>query len=458
MFNEHRAWAATLALAFIFCAPVSTAAQQMQDMPGMQQKQSAMAGPLGISMDRMGSGTTWIPDAIALPATHKTFGSWNVMLHGIGFIQYDKQGGPRGADQFGSLNWAMIMASRHLAGGRIQARSMLSLDPATVTAKGYPLLLQTGETFEGEPLHDFQHPHDFWMELALLYEREISRKLALSLYLAPSGEPALGPVAFMHRPSAFNDPVAPLGHHWMDATHISFGVFTAGLYSRKVKLEASLFNGRAPDESRWNFDPVRLDSYSGRITVNPDSNWSMSLGYGYLKSPESLEPEESANRATIGVLHGAKLGAEGQWSNALVVGANKHASSKWSTAAALESELMLDRRNTILGKVEFAQKSAGELVLHPEEHEEDSHHEVFTVGSLSLGFIRELGRGAGATLGLGFRGTVYFVPATLEPFYGSRNPVGALLFLRIRPFHRDGMHGMPHANGVAGGAQAGEGR
>jgi hypothetical protein len=295
------------------------------------------------------------------------------------------------------------------------------------------------------------------MELALLYEREISRKLALSLYLAPSGEPALGPVAFMHRPSAFNDPVAPLGHHWMDATHISFGVVTAGLYSRKVKLEASLFNGRAPDESRWNFDPVRLDSYSGRITVNPDSNWSMSLGYGYLKSPESLEPEESANRATIGVLHGAKLGAEGQWSNALVVGANKHASSKWSTAAALESELMLDRRNTILGKVEFAQKSAGELVLHPEEHEEDSHHEVFNVGSLSLGFIRELGRGAGATLGLGFRGTVNFVPATLEPFYGSRNPVGALLFLRIRPFHRDGMDGMPHDHGVAGGAPAGEG-
>src|SRR6266540_969333 len=132
-------------------------------------------------MKRMGSGTTWIPDAVPLPARHRMVGSWLVMLHGFGFVQYDRQGGPRGADQFGSLNWAMLMASRDLLGGRFQARTMLSLDPATVTNRGYPLLLQSGETYRGQPLVDRQHPHDLWMELALMYERALTRDIGVTV-------------------------------------------------------------------------------------------------------------------------------------------------------------------------------------------------------------------------------------------------------------------------------------
>ncbi|HUC41587.1 MAG TPA: hypothetical protein VMR92_12170, partial [Gemmatimonadales bacterium] len=241
-----------------------------------------MTDPLGISMERMGSGTSWIPDAVPRPARHVMAGSWLVMLHGFAFVQYDKQGGPRGDDQFGSLNWAMLMASRDLLGGRFQARTMLSLDPATVTNRGYPLLLQSGETYQGQPLVDRQHPHDFWMELAVMYERALSRNIGVSAYVAPSGEPALGPVAFMHRPSAMDNPIAPLGHHWQDATHISFGVLTAGVFGHHWKLEGSVFNGREPDEERWGFDRIRLDSYSGRFSVHLDSNWTASVGYGHL--------------------------------------------------------------------------------------------------------------------------------------------------------------------------------
>src|SRR5216110_1944874 len=229
--------------------------------------------PLGVSMERMGSGTTWIPDAVPLPARHVMTGSWLLMLHGFGFVQYDRQGGPRGDDQFGSLNWAMLMASRDLFGGRFQARTMLSLDPATVTNRGYPLLLQSGESHRGQPLHDRQHPHDFWMELGALYQREINKKVGWSVYAAPSGEPALGPVAFMHRPSAMDNPTAPIAHHWQDATHVSFGVLTGGIYSRRLQLEGSVFNGREPDEKRWDFDSIKLDSYSGRVTVNPTAHW-----------------------------------------------------------------------------------------------------------------------------------------------------------------------------------------
>ena len=219
-------------------------------------------------------------------------GSWFLMVHGFGFVQYDAQGGSRGDEQFGSLNWGMLMASRDLAGGRFQVRTMLSFDAATVSNRGYPLLLQSGESYRGQPLHDRQHPHDFWMELAVMYERAVSSKLGLALYAAPSGEPALGPVAFMHRPSAMDNPFAPLSHHWQDATHISFGVVSAGIFGPSWKIEGSAFNGREPDEERWGFDRLRLNSYSGRLTINPSAGWSLAAGYGFLRNPDALRPAE----------------------------------------------------------------------------------------------------------------------------------------------------------------------
>ena len=388
-----------------------------------------MTDPLGISMERMGSGTTWIPDAVPLPARHVMAGSWLVMLHGFAFVQYDKQGGPRGDDQFGSLNWVMLMASRDLLGGRFQARTMLSLDPATVTSQGYPLLLQSGETYRGQPLHDRQHPHDFWMELAAMYERALSPSIGVTAYVAPSGEPALGPVAFMHRPSAMDNPVAPLGHHWQDATHISFGVLTGGIFGHHWKLEGSLFNGREPDEARWGFDRIRLDSYSGRFSAHLDSNWTVSAGYGYLKSPEALNPAESVDRVTASVLHGQRIGHDGRLATALVWGANRTAGAT-THAALLEAEAVLDRRNTVYGRLELAQKTAEDLVIGGFAPETE-----FNIGAVSAGYIRELLRGSATTLGLGVHATLNVVPAALASTYGSRAPVGGMVFVRLRPVH-----------------------
>ena len=392
-----------------------------------------MNDPLGISMERMGSGTTWIPDAVPLPARHFMAGSWLIMVHGFGFVQYDRQGGPRGADQFGSLNWGMLMASRDLLGGRFQARTMLSLDPATVSNRGYPLLLQSGETYRGQPLVDRQHPHDFWMELAVMYERALTRSIGFSAYVAPSGEPALGPVAFMHRPSAMDNPIAPLGHHWQDATHISFGVLTAGIFGHHWKLEGSLFNGREPNEERWGFDRMRLDSYSGRFSAHLDSNWTISAGYGYLESPEALSPASPTHRATASVLHGRRIGMDGQLAAAFVWGINRHA-GKTTHAALLETEAVLDRRNTVYGRAELVNKTAEDLVL-PTGPGGFAPESTFAVTALSLGYIREILRGSDATLGLGFQGTVNVLPAALEPVYGSRRPVGGMVFVRVRPLH-----------------------
>jgi len=432
--SEAHVFRFLLAAAFL---PTVLSAQHPEH-PGPQQTPMKlmammMIDPLGVPMERMGSGTTWIPDAVSLPARHKMVGPWLVMLHGFGFLQYDKQGGPRGDEQFGSLNWAMLMASRDLWGGRFQARTMVSLDPATVSLSGYPLLLQTGESYRGQPLVDRQHPHDFWMELAVMYERALSHSIGVTAYAAPSGEPALGPVAFMHRPSAMDNLAAPLGHHWQDATHISFGVLTVGVFGPRWKLEGSAFNGREPDEERWGFDPIRLDSYSGRLTVNPDSSWSFSAGYGYLKSPEVSKPGESTHRVTASLLHARRLGMQGQLATALIWGVNRH-SGKTTHSALAEAEAILNRGNTVFARVELVQKNAEELVLAtgPGGFAPDS---TFNVAALSVGYIREVGRTSWATLGVGFQGSLNVVPRALDPIYGSRTPVGGMLFLRIRPLH-----------------------
>jgi hypothetical protein len=389
-------------------------------------------------MDRMGSGTTWIPDAVSLPTRNFTAGSWDLMLHGFGFVQENGQTNARGSWQFGSLNWAMLMASREFAGGRFQLRTMLSLDPATVTDSGYPLLLQTGEAFQGRPLHDRQHPHDFLMELAAMYERPFTRTTGFEIYAAPSGEPALGPVAFMHRPSAMDNPAAPIGHHWQDATHISFGVLTAGLFTHSLKVEASVFNGREPDENRWNIDPIKLDSYSARITFNPTVNWSFTAGYGYLRSPESLMPNVPMHRTVASALYGRKLGADGQWATTLIWGANTMPGSALSPSVLLESEAVLNRRSTLFGRAEWVRKSADELVVDvpPTNFPPD---QMFGVGQVSLGYVGEVVRWSGATLGIGGMGTVNMVPASLESTYGTRTPLGLWIFVRVRPISSPSM-------------------
>jgi hypothetical protein len=263
-----------------------------------------------------------------------------------------------------------------------------------------------------------------------LYERPITRTLALSVYVAPVGEPAVGPVAFPHRPSAAGDPLAPLAHHWPDATHISFGVLTAGLFTRTVKVEGSWFNGREPDEDRYNFDygGRSLDSYSGRLTVNPTPNWSVSGSYAFLKSPEELRPTESQRRVNAAVLYSKPTAGGGDWSSALIYGANKHTGGNWENSLTAESNLDVDGRNSFFGRVNYARKSAEDLAVVDSVPATE-----FNIGSVELGYLRDVGSLGRATLGVGASGTLAFIPADLEPIYGTRTPAGVAVYLRIRP-------------------------
>jgi hypothetical protein len=398
------------------------------------------ARPFGIPMTRMGSGTAWLPDASAMRAWHFTAGSWMLMVHGDAFLQYDHQGGPRGANQLGSINWGMLMAMRPVAGGTLHLHGMASAEPLTIGARGYPLLLQSGETYGGAPLSDRQHPHDLFMELSALYERPLSRRLGAMLYVAPVGEPGIGPVAYMHRPSALNDPFAPLAHHWTDATHITYGVLTAGLFTRQVKLEATLFNGREPDEERYDFDFDALDSYGVRLSVNPTPHWAVTASYGYLKQPEALHPDENQHRLGASILYTVRFGRHGEWASALVYGANKHVepsgvTGPWEHSIMAESNLQLDGVNSVYGRVEYVRKSGEELSLPGPLRTED-----FDISNLSLGYIREFARYRGATFGLGARAGINLIPERLEAVYDSRTPIGLAVFLCLRPVLLEGAH------------------
>ena len=438
----------------------------LSHMPGMKgvsdtaqaSAQTAMAmdgAPLGIPMERNGSGTSWLPDATPMHAFNAALGGWNVMLHGIAFVQYDDQQNPngshRGDTQLGSVNWAMLAASHPLAGGLLGLRGMFSAEPLTVGSRGYPLLLQSGEAYDGQPLHDRQHPHDLFMELAALYDHAVSDHLAVSLYVAPVGEPAIGPVAFPHRPSAESDPLAPIGHHWQDATHISFGVITAGIYTHAMRIEGSIFNGREPDQIRTNFDYKgrSLDSYAGRITVNPDAQWSLSASYAFLKSPEQLEPTISAHRIVASAMYERPFGVAGSWASTLIYGANKHAGDRTlSNSALAETNLDLGDRNTLFARSELVQKSLNDLAVSPDVLVTQPAAPVseaqyvppgtgdaptLDVGELTLGYLRELTSPGTMGIAVGIAGTLNFIPATLQSAYGSRTPAGGVIFVRLRP-------------------------
>lgn len=422
----RRVFSGSMALAL-----VASAARPLRAQMDMQHPMEMLAGPLGIPETRMGSGTAWLPDDTPMNAAHHLLGRWTIMLHGQGFFQYDWQGESRGASQLGIVNWAMAAARRSLGGGQLQLRAMLSAEPWTIGRRGYPLLLQSGEAYQGAPLHDRQHPHDLFMELAALYDRPIATNLGFSVYLAPVGEPAVGPVAFPHRPSAADDPLAPITHHWQDGTHVTFGVVTAGIFTRRVKVEASWFNGREPDEIRTNFDYVgrRLDSYSARVTLNPAARWSLSTWYAYLKSPEGLHPDESLHRIGAAVLTTQPVGTGGKWSSAVIYGANDPIGAGRLTGSILvESTLDLDGTNSFFGRAEYVRKSAEELAIGSVPATTQ-----FDIGALALGYLRTLGTAAGLSAGVGVRGSVNLVPESLKSIYGTRTPAGVVIYLRLRP-------------------------
>jgi hypothetical protein len=400
------------------------------DMPGMEMSGSKsddmppMTGAFGpYAMSREASGTSWQPESTLDGGLHFMAGPWMLMAHGYLDAIYDNQGGPRGNDKAFSASMGMLMAQRPLGdGGTLGLRAMMSLDPL-MGANGYPLLFATGETNNGrEALVDRQHPHDLFMELSASYSLKLSDEDSVFVYAGLPGEPALGPPAFMHRFSGMDDPEAPITHHWLDSTHITYGVVTGGYIQGPWKIEGSVFRGREPDQHRYDIEGPRLDSVSARLTFNPTPNWSLQTSWGYLKSPEQLTPNIDENRLTASGTYNLPFGDD-VWATTFAWGRKMNHPGHTLDGFLLESEVVLHDTHTFFARAE--------RVAEDELFEDGPLLDrVFTVEKISLGYIRDFHLDEHLKLGIGWLVSCYDYPAALDRAYGD--PTSYMVFVRLK--------------------------
>lgn len=384
-------------------------------MPGMY-------GPYG--MTRESSGTSWQPESADMEGLHRMSGAWMTMASGQLSGIYTHQGGPRGGEQVFNESMAMVMARRALDDGAIGLRAMASFEPL-MGPRGYPLLFQTGESANGiDPLIDRQHPHNLLLEVAASYSRTLGSAGSVFLYGGPVAEPALGPPAFMHRFSSEDNPEAPLSHHWLDSTHVAFGVVTAGLVQGAWKLEASAFNGREPDQHRYDVQLRGLDSGSVRVSFNPNAHWALQVSAGRLASPEQLEPEVAVRRTTISAMHDAHVG-DVHWQATVAVGRNSPTGHHATTAAIADAAVHFRDRHTLFMRVERTEKDE----LFAAGHEPAGG--TPTVSKLSVGYVLDLLTVGHVAFGIGGVASAHWIPAELVPSYGER-PSSYTLFVRAK--------------------------
>ena len=397
------------------------------DMP-MERMSMQSSVNIAEPMSRESSGTSWVPDSTPMYGKMFTFGTDMLMLHGAIFPRYTNVSTRRGDDRIDAPNWIMGMYSHPLGdSAQLGGRLMMSLDPLTEGGRGYPLLFQSGESWHDQPLHDRQHPHDLFDELSISYSQKFDADLSAYLYFGYPGEPALGPPTFMHRASAMDDPDAPLGHHWQDSTHVTFGVATGGLVWRNVKVEGSVFTGREPDENRYDFDRPRFDSFSGRVSWNPTRNLALQVSHGYIKSPEALEPDLKRHRTTASIIYNQPLGKDSNWSNTFVWGQNHDTGEGKTQSFLIESDYQRER-DTLYARWERVEKSGHELVLNPPDETR-----IFPVSGYTIGYVRDLSHGDGIDIGLGSQFTINDRPDSLDRYYGDNLGYAFEFFLRIRP-------------------------
>jgi hypothetical protein len=392
---------------------------------------------------REASGTGWLPEETPMFGVQKTWGRWTAMIHGHLFGQFIYEPGEVhrtggfSETQGSSVNWGMVMARRPLGAGRLGFRGMLSLEPLTVPGCGYLNLLASGEVCDGDTIHDRQHPHDFLMELAAEYERPLTASVTWQLYGGLAGEPALGPVAFPHRLSALANPIAPVAHHWLDSTHITYGVVTTGVFGKKWKAEGSIFNGREPDEHRWDLDLAAMDSFSGRVTIAPTSRLALQLSAGRLEESEEGVGEHAERtdvaRVTASATYHRTTGLK-TWATTVAWGHNSEKEQEptgefavRTNALMLESTLMLGDVHTWFARGEIAGKPAHDLHAH------EFPGRIFTIGRTQLGYARSFKAWRSLVPAVGGSFTLNFVPEELKVQYDGRVRPGLALFVSIRP-------------------------
>jgi hypothetical protein len=414
------------------------------EAPGNRQHQHAgEAEDTHLFPSRDASGTAWLPDETPMYAVARTLGKWELMLHGSAFAQFLYEPGERhrtggfSSAQTSSVNWFMVAARRRAGSGRVGIRTMVSAEPWTVSDCGFINLLASGEMCEGDTIHDRQHPHDLVMEVAADYDRPLIGGLRWQVYAGLAGEPALGPAGFPHRLSAAPNPVAPITHHWLDSSHVTFGLVTTGVYDRRWKAEMSVFNGREPDEQRTDVDFGPLDSISGRLTLMPSKRVSLQVSAAHLTEAEAEFPplpRSNLARATASATYHRTLSGNGIWATTLAYGVN--AGHEFlpdaivdlvTHAVLLETNFSSRDRHSWFGRIELVGKPGHDLHIH------EAEATVFSVSKLQAGYARYFGDWHGIVAGIGGTASASVVPRALADRYSGRVAPGFGVFLTLRP-------------------------
>ena len=424
---------AVVLLLGLLCPRVPLEAQQTMSMPGMEN-----------SVGFLSSGTSIQPKATSEsePMIHTSLGNWTFMFHASVFVVDTQQRGPRGHDKLFSANWMMPVLTRQFGRNSITFRTMMSLDPATVTKKRYPELFQSGETAYGLPIVDGQHPHELLMEIAGRYEFKLSDKAQVFVYGGPIGEPALGPTAFSHRSSASENPAAVLGHHQEDSTHISNNVITVGVVEGPLQLEASTFHGREPNENRWNIDGGKPDSFASRLTLSAGNHFSGQFSIGRINNREALEPDLDTLRTTASIQHNARF-SSGHVSTSLIWGRNKDIESHGTrifNAYTAESTVNFLSHNWAWTRIENVDRDRTLLVGETPAALRAGEEPIGRVQAYTFGYERDLPLPVSSiTVGLGTQFTTYGITPQMKAVYGDR-PAAVSVFLRIRPTGNAALH------------------
>jgi len=431
----------------------------------MDESMAAMSPGTSESGSYFASGTAQLPAAQPFGMLTKRWHGWNLMFAGNLFGVYTNQSSPRGRDKIFGAGWVMPMASRRLGRGLLSVRTMFSPEPLLVTNGRYPLLWQEGETWKNVPILNGQHPHDFVKELAVGYQYKLGERTALNFYYGLRGDPAIGPVAYVHRTSQSENPLAVLSHHYQDSTHISGNVATVGATHRWVTLEASTFHGREPDEKRWGIEMGKMDSFASRVTVTPSARWAGQFSLARINNRESTHPDRDTWRQSASLTYVRPM-ANGHWAWSGVWGRNHDLAftqqpnlNLFSAAAqpakpssqkqhivlvptringhiynsyTLESTLFFKRRHWVWGRAELTDKTS--LLLFEEapfvrliEEQRYTRVKAYTMGysydlKSPVRFLQPA---------LGGQFMLFQSPENLRAIYGSY-PKGMQVWLRVR--------------------------
>jgi hypothetical protein len=437
-----RVTATWLVGAVMVCATTASAQEPTQTPPTEVHEHVVVDGAM-LTPTRETSGTAWIPPATPMYGVHRPWRGWDIRVSGSLFVQalYEPRDRHRtggfSTRQVGSLNWGMLMARRSLGGGRFGVRTMLSAEPWTVPDCGSLSFLATGEVCEGDTIHDRQQLHDLVMELAMDYDRPLWGQWRWQVYAGLAGEPALGPPGYPHRASGLVNPVGPVSHHWLDATHVTFGLVTLGVHNQRWKAEASALNGREPDERRSDLDLGAFDSVAGRLSFLPTDRLALQISAGRLREATTDFPVASqppVTRVTASAMYHVPMGATGLWATTLALGAT-HAREvvsggildATSVGALLESTLTVADRHTVFGRAEMGRLPAHHLHAH------EYSRSLVAPGKVQAGYVRHLPATAGLVPGIGGSIALSLLPPELAPRYFGRVAPSFAMFLSFRP-------------------------